>query len=40
MSKLQAFFYLILAIVLLAALSYGFYKVMVYFFSQKYKNKI
>lgn len=37
MSKMQALMYLIAALVGFAALSYGFYKLMVYIFTQRFK---
>ena len=38
MTKMQAFIYLIAALIGFAALSYGFYKVMVYIFTQRFKQ--
>jgi hypothetical protein len=38
MSKIQALIYLIVALAGFAALSYGFYKVMVYIFTQRFKK--
>jgi hypothetical protein len=37
MSKMQALMYLIVALVGFTALSYGFYKLMVYVFTQRFK---
>jgi uncharacterized membrane protein YuzA (DUF378 family) len=39
MSKMQAIIYLIVALAGFAALSYGFYKLMVAIFTQRYKKK-
>lgn len=38
MTKIQALMYLIGALVGFAALSYGFYKLMVYIFTQRFKQ--
>jgi hypothetical protein len=39
MSKMQALLYLIVALAGFAALSYGFYKLMVAIFTHRFKNK-
>ncbi len=39
MSKMQAIIYLIVALAAFAAMSYGFYKLMVFIFTQRFKGK-
>jgi hypothetical protein len=39
MTKIQALLYLIGSLIGFAALSYGFYKIMVYIFTQRFKDK-
>ncbi len=39
MSKMQALLYLIVALAGFAALSYGFYKLMVAIFTQRFKDR-
>jgi uncharacterized membrane protein len=39
MSKLQAIIYLIVALGAFAVMSFGFYKLMVYVFTYRFKNK-
>jgi hypothetical protein len=39
MSKLQAFIYLVVALGAFAVMSFGFYKLMVYIFTYRFRNK-